>query len=200
MSSLAPDRISHIVDRSLVHRVADLYDHYRIVLGRPERAPGDQGDGQSHKGGEQNETHPMRVTICPVTSVGLPMATLHSMHTILLVADRQNLIDQIHASLASADVLIIDHPDSDTAAVTAYEKKVDVVLVGMQVGTMGAMAVARDVRAKAGSADEIPVTILLDREADSFLAGRSGARNWLLKNAPVSDLQAAVAPEPTVAT
>jgi len=128
------------------------------------------------------------------------MATLHSMHTILLVADRQNLIDQIHASLASADVLIIDHPDSDTAAVTAYEKNVDVVLVGMQVGTMGAMAVARDVRAKAGSADEIPVTILLDREADSFLAGRSGARNWLLKNAPVSDLQAAVAPEPTVAT
>jgi DNA-binding response OmpR family regulator len=122
------------------------------------------------------------------------------MHTILLVADRQNLIDRIHASLASADVLVIDYPDSDTAAVTAYEKNVDVVLVAMQVGTMGAMAVARDVRAKAGSADEIPVTILLDREADSFLAGRSGAKNWLLKSAPVSELQAAVAPEPTVAT
>lgn len=128
------------------------------------------------------------------------MATLHFMHTILLVADRQSLIDQIHASLASADALIVDHPDSDTAAATAYEKNVDVVLVGMQVGTMGAMAVARDVRAKAGSADEIPVTILLDREADSFLAGRSGARNWLLKSAPASELQAAVAPESTATT
>lgn len=115
------------------------------------------------------------------------------MRTILLVADRQTLIDQIHVSLASADVVVIDHPDSDTAAATAYDRKVDVVLVDMQVGTMGAMAVARDVRAKAGAADEIPVTILLDREADSFLAGRSGARNWLLKTAPVSELQAAVA-------
>jgi DNA-binding response OmpR family regulator len=122
------------------------------------------------------------------------------MHTILLVADRQNLIDRIHASLASANVLVIDYPDSDTAAVAAYERNVDVVLVDMQVGTMGAMAVAREVRAKAGSADEIPVTILLDREADSFLAGRSGAKNWLLKSAPASELQAAVAPESTVAT
>lgn len=128
------------------------------------------------------------------------MATLHSMHKILLVVDRQNLIDQIHTSLASADVLIVDHPDSDTAAVEAYEQNVDVVLVDMQVGAMGAMAVARDVRAKAGSRDEIPVTILLDREADSFLAGRSGAKNWILKGAPVSALQAAVAPETTAAT
>lgn len=128
------------------------------------------------------------------------MATLHTMHTILLVADRQDLIDQVHASLASADVLVIDHPNSDTAAATAYEKRVDVVLVDMRVGTMGAMAVARDVRAKAGSDDEIPVTILLDREADSFLAGRSGAKNWLLKSASVPELQAAVAPAPTVTT
>jgi CheY-like chemotaxis protein len=121
------------------------------------------------------------------------------MSIVLLVADQQSVVEQVHAALASANILIIDHPDSDTAAVTAYHENVDAVLVDMQVGSMGAMAVARDVRAKAGSAEEIPVTILLDREADSFLARRSGAKNWLLKSAPISELQAAVATAPTIA-
>ena len=121
------------------------------------------------------------------------------MRTVLLVADRQSVIDQVHASLASGDFDVIDHPASDTAAATAYRKDVDAVLVDMQVGSMGAMAVTRAVRAEAGTED-IPVTILLDREADAFLAGRSGATNWLLKDAPASDLQDAVSPASTDAS
>jgi len=120
------------------------------------------------------------------------------MSTVLLVADRQSVIDQIHASLASADIELIDHPDSDTAAATAYEQNADAVIVDMQVGSMGAMAVTRDVRAKAGREKPLPVTILLDREADAFIAGRSGAKNWILKDAPASELQAAIAAEPAV--
>jgi DNA-binding response OmpR family regulator len=72
------------------------------------------------------------------------------------------------------------------------------VLVDMQVGSMGAMAVTRDVRARAENRESLPVTILLDREADAFLAGRSGARNWLMKNALASELQAAIAAGPAV--
>ena len=120
------------------------------------------------------------------------------MRKVLLVADRQSVIDRVHAALASAEVEVIDHADSDTAAETAYDEDVDVVVVDMRVGSMGAMAVTRDVRAKAGNAEPLPVTILLDRDADAFLAGRSGARNWLLKDAPVSELQAAIAAEPAV--
>ena len=120
------------------------------------------------------------------------------MRTVLLVADRQSVINQVHAALASADVDLIDHPDSDTAAATAYATNADAVIVDMRVGSMGAMAVTRDVRAKAGTEGSLPVTILLDREADAFLAGRSGAKNWLLKDAPASELQAAVAAEPAV--
>ncbi len=120
------------------------------------------------------------------------------MRTVLLVADRQSVIDQVHAALASPDIDVIDHPDSETAAATAYAQNADVVLVDMRVGSMGAMAVTRDVRAKAGTRKSLPVTILLDREADAFLAGRAGARNWLLKDAPASELQAAIAAEPAV--
>jgi DNA-binding response OmpR family regulator len=120
------------------------------------------------------------------------------MRTVLLVAERQSVIDQVHAALASADIDLIDHPDSDTAAATAYAKNADAVVVDMRVGSMGAMAVTRDVRARAGTGEALPVTILLDREADAFLAGRSGARNWLLKDASASELQAAIAAEPAI--
>lgn len=116
------------------------------------------------------------------------------MQKVLLVADRQSVIDQVHTSLAGADVEVIDHTDSDTAAATAYAEEVDAVLVDMQVGSMGSMAVTRDVRAKSEGGEEIPVTILLDREADAFLAGRAGAKNWILKGVPASELRAAIAP------
>lgn len=128
------------------------------------------------------------------------MAILRFMQKVLLVADRQSVIDRVHASLAGADLVLIDYADSDTAAATAYEQDIDAVLVDMQVGSMGAMAVTRDVRAKAGDAPEIPVTILLDREADAFLAGRSGAKNWISKGAPASELRAALGPTPAATT
>jgi DNA-binding response OmpR family regulator len=116
------------------------------------------------------------------------------MQKVLLVTDKQSVTDQVHTSLAGADVEVIDHPDSDTAAAAAYAQAVDAVLVDMQVGSMGSMAVTRDVRAKSEGAEAIPVTILLDREADAFLAGRSGAKNWVLKGAPAVELRAALEP------
>lgn len=118
------------------------------------------------------------------------------MQSILLVADRQSVIDQVHTMLAVPDVTLIDHADPDTAAETAYSNNVDAVVVDMQVGSMGSMAVTRAVRALSDDGVGIPVTILLDREADAFLARRSGAKNWVSKDAPASVLRAAVAPTP----
>ncbi|MFO7699996.1 MAG: response regulator [Acidimicrobiia bacterium] len=115
------------------------------------------------------------------------------MPTVLLVADRPSVIDWIHAVLSSADVTIIDHADPGSAASAASEHGVDRVIVDMQVGAMGAMAVTRAVRAETDS-DPIPVTIILDREADSFLARRAGADTWVGKDASTSELRAAVLP------
>ena len=115
------------------------------------------------------------------------------MATILLVADRRSVIDRIHASLSSADLTIVDHDDPDTAAQTAHELGVDAVLVDMQVGAMGAMAVTRAVRA-VDEDNPIPVTILLDRDADAFLARRSGAATWVTKDADPTELRQSVLP------
>jgi hypothetical protein len=47
-------------------------------------------------------------------------------------------------------------------------------------------------RAASGDADQIPVTILLDRHADAFLAGRSGAANWVEKGYTSTELRNAL--------
>lgn len=115
------------------------------------------------------------------------------MTTVLFVADRQSVIDRVSAALSGPDMQVILHEDPDTAAAAAYDNDVDRVLVDMKVGSMGAMAVTRAIRAKADDESQaIPVTVLLDREADSFLAGRSGAENWLTKDATAADLRDAV--------
>jgi DNA-binding response OmpR family regulator len=114
------------------------------------------------------------------------------MNTVLLVADTASVTDRVHTALAGTDAVIIDHPDPETASETAYSTPVDSVVVQMQVGAMGAMAVARSMRAASGDDDSIPVTILLDRHADAFLAGRSGAANWVEKGYSNTELRDAL--------
>ncbi len=111
------------------------------------------------------------------------------MSTILLVADSDRVIDSVHAALSNPGTTVIDERDPEAAADVAYTQSVDAVVVDMHVGSMGAVAVAHAVRNFATDGSPIPVTILLDREADAFLAGRSGAANWILKPASAADLR-----------
>ena len=59
----------------------------------------------------------------------------------------------------------------------------DLAIVDMQIGTMGGVAVALDLRLEvdAGRLEAVPVLLLLDRRADVFLARRSGVEGWLVK-------------------
>ncbi len=116
------------------------------------------------------------------------------MSTILLVTDSDRVMDRVHAALTGPDMTIIDEPDPAKAAEVAYDKGVDAVLVDMQVGSMGAVAVTHSIRDAVADNDPIPVTILMNRDADAFLAGRSGATNWVKKTAPAEELRQAVSP------
>jgi DNA-binding response OmpR family regulator len=59
----------------------------------------------------------------------------------------------------------------------------DHVVVDLQMGNMGGMAVCLDLRLEEsyGNLPHVPVLMLLDRRADVFLARRSGAEGWLVK-------------------
>lgn len=106
-----------------------------------------------------------------------------SMTTILVVTDEPWVRNEVHAGLTSPDYTLIDHSEPATAAAVARDQAVDVVVVDMQVGSMGGMAITRAVRHVTGSVASkgIPVVMLLDREADAFLAGRAGADAWVAK-------------------
>jgi DNA-binding response OmpR family regulator len=114
------------------------------------------------------------------------------MSTILLVTDNDRVIDSVHSALTDPGTKIIDERDSAQASHVAYTEEVDAVLVDMRVGSMGAIAVTHAIRNAAVDTDPIPVTILMDRDADVFLARRSGAAHWVKKSAPASELRRSV--------
>jgi DNA-binding response OmpR family regulator len=112
------------------------------------------------------------------------------MSRVLVVADDPWVRNQVHAALSVGANELIDHDDPATAAATANDESVDVAIVDLQVASMGGMAVTRAIRDRE---HPVPVIILLDREADTFLAGRSGASAWVTKPFTASALRSAVA-------
>jgi DNA-binding response OmpR family regulator len=57
------------------------------------------------------------------------------------------------------------------------------VVLDLQIGNMGGMAACMAIRLEesAGRLPHLPVLMLLDRDADLFLARRSHADGWLVK-------------------
>ncbi len=68
---------------------------------------------------------------------------------------------------------------ADPFAATSQGDGVDLAIVDMQVGTMGSMAITRGL--KSTPSFDGAIIILLDREADAFIAKRAGADAWLTK-------------------
>jgi len=102
---------------------------------------------------------------------------------LLLVADLPWVADAVRAALADTVGSLAVTGDPAAAPALALNEGAKVVLVDLQVGSMGGMAVARAIRAAARTAGVTPpaVGLLLDREADAFLAGRSAADGWIRK-------------------
>lgn len=112
------------------------------------------------------------------------------MSRVLVVADDPWVVSDVHAALSIGANELIDHADPSTAAVAAADESVDAAVVDLQVASMGGMAIIRSIR---DSETPVPAVLLLDRDADAFLAGRSGANAWVVKPFTASDLRSAIA-------
>ena len=119
------------------------------------------------------------------------LGTLAGMSRILIVTDEPWARNEVHAALSLNDNVLIDHIDTATAADTAADESVDAAIVDLQVGAMGGMAITRSIRALGDAAP--PVVLLLDRSADTFLAGRAGAAAWVVKPFAAYELRDALA-------
>ena len=116
------------------------------------------------------------------------------MTRVLVVADAQWARNDVHAALTTPDYELVDHEDPATVAALVADGTVDAVVVDLQVSSMGGMAVSRSVRENTTvrGSENTPVVLLLDRDADSFLAGRSGAAAWVVKPFTAQELRGAV--------
>lgn len=116
------------------------------------------------------------------------------MTRVLVVADEAWARNDVHAALTTPDYELVDHEDPATVASLVAAGEFDAVIVDLQVSSMGGMAVARAVRENTTvrGNETVPVVLLLDRAADKFLAGRSGAAAWVVKPFTAQELRAAV--------
>lgn len=105
------------------------------------------------------------------------------MPNLLLVADEPWIRNQVRAACSAPDQQLreVRDPRAVTAAIEEFEP--DVVLIDLQVGSEGGMALTRSVRESflAGEIRRVGVVMILDRPADAFLARRAGATAWVIK-------------------
>ncbi|MGA0877924.1 MAG: response regulator [Ilumatobacteraceae bacterium] len=102
---------------------------------------------------------------------------------IILATDAQWLADEVVAALGGPDTTFTLCREGRLVASLVREKTPDLVILDLQIGTMGGIAVTMDLRLdeSGGLLPHVPILVLLDRLADVHMARRSGADGWLIK-------------------
>jgi two-component system nitrate/nitrite response regulator NarL len=102
---------------------------------------------------------------------------------VLLATDADWIYDEVDAALTEGDTTVRRVRSGAEVLPAIDDAEPDLVLLDLQIGNMGGMAVGMAIRLEE-SADRlphVPVLMLLDRDADLFLARRSHADGWLVK-------------------
>ena len=102
---------------------------------------------------------------------------------VILATDADWLVDEVVAALGDSDTSFTVCREGRLVAGLVKERTPDLVILDMQIGTMGGIAVTMDLRLdeSAGTLPHVPIMILLDRDVDVHLARRSGSDGWLIK-------------------
>ena len=118
------------------------------------------------------------------------------MPTALVVTDGSWVTNEVRSALSLGSWEIEEITDPTAVVDRLQESRVDAVLVDMQVGSKGGMAVIRAIRQTTDVFERPRLVLLLDRSADAFLAGRAGADAFVLKPFDAPALREAVALQP----
>lgn len=113
---------------------------------------------------------------------------------ILIAADADYVVNDLVQALTGPDTsFTICHEGRDVSPLVA-ERTPDLVILDLQIGSMGGMAATMALRLdhSAGKAPDVKILMLLDRAADIHLAKRSAANAWIVKPFDALTLQVAV--------
>ena len=105
------------------------------------------------------------------------------MSTIIVAADAKRVRDLVKSACTAPGQQVLEATRGQDVRDLVGEHSPDLVVLDMQIANMGGLAVAIDLRLE-GAAGRIPDTsilLLLDREADRFLAKRVDADAELVK-------------------
>lgn len=121
-------------------------------------------------------------------------ATLRVVPTVIVATDADRLFEEIAAALDAADTSLIRVRSGREVRQAVKEHDPSIVLLDLQIGSMGGVAACLDLRleADAGRLPDQRVVLLLDRDADVFIAGEAQADGWLVKPLDARRLNRAV--------
>ena len=105
------------------------------------------------------------------------------MPDLLIATDAAWLDNGLRSVLAEPNTAIRSVRKGADVLGALKEHLADLVILDLQIGNMGGMAICHDLRLEegAGRIGHSAILMLLDRRADVFLARRTGADGWLIK-------------------
>jgi CheY-like chemotaxis protein len=103
--------------------------------------------------------------------------------TILVAADAEWVRNQVRTAFVGPGQQVVEVSRGQDVRGAVKEHDPDLVVLDMQIGNMGGIAVAIDLRNEesGGRLPHSTVLLLLDREADRFLAQRADVEGVLVK-------------------
>jgi DNA-binding response OmpR family regulator len=122
-----------------------------------------------------------------------PRTTVVVVQRILVATDDDTVAADVDAALGSSTTEVLRVRQGRSVRAAVIENSPDLVILDLQVGSMGGMAASLDLRLEEGAdrLDPQRILLLLDRDADIFLARRSAADGWLVKPLDAFRLQRA---------
>ncbi len=105
------------------------------------------------------------------------------MTEVLIATDADAVFAEVEAALVDESTTVVRVRSGQEVAGAMARSNPALVVLDMQIGNMGGIAACINLRHEAGEGrlPEVPVLVLLDRQADVFLARRSGADGWIVK-------------------
>ncbi|MGI8755028.1 MAG: response regulator transcription factor [Acidimicrobiales bacterium] len=105
------------------------------------------------------------------------------MPRVLLATDADRIHETVDAALAGDDIDVLRVRHGVEVLATVHELNPDLVVLDLQIGNMGGMAVCMELRLdeSVGRLGHVPVLMLLDRDVEVFLATRCEADGWVVK-------------------
>lgn len=105
------------------------------------------------------------------------------MTEVLIATDSDAVFAEVEAALVDESTSIERVRAGQQVAGRVAASTPDLVILDLQIGNMGGIAACLHLHHEAGAErlPDVPVLMLLDRDADVFLARRSGADGWVVK-------------------